>query len=383
MRIEEVTGLAARLSARQVEIERAVLTRVEGLSDAAKSTDAEYMEGLIEAVRSAIGFSIDTLERDEERPPPIPTALLSQARLAARNRVTLDTVLRRYIAGFVLLGDFTIEEAERMQATERPDLRRLLRSLAALLDRIVVTVSEEYSREQQRRPRSPEEHRLLKIRKLLAGELVDTTDLTYNFQGSHLGLVGSGPGTAQVLKELVRPLDLHLLLVHTAEETIWAWLGSRSGIDQTDIDQLAEQEVQPGIALAVGEPGEGLPGWRLTHRLARAALLIAKRGTNRPVRYAEVALVTSMLHDDLLVTSLKEIYLSPLRAERDGGVLARRTLRAYFAAGRNISSAAARLGVSRQAVGSRLRKIEQLLGRPLVTCAAEIEAALRLSAQDR
>lgn len=37
-------------------------------------------------------------------------------------------------------------------------------------------------------------------------------------------------------------------------------------------------------------------------------------------------------------------------------------------------------GVSRQAVGNRLRAIEAILGRPLPTCAASMEAALRLDA---
>ena len=99
------------------------------------------------------------------------------------------------------------------------------------------------------------------------------------------------------------------------------------------------------------------------------------------MRYAEVALLASMLRDDLLVSSLEEIYLAPLARERDGGVVARATLRAYFATERNVSSAAAVLGVSRQAVGRRLKAIEQRLGRPLNECAVEIEAALRLSGE--
>jgi DNA-binding PucR family transcriptional regulator len=56
----------------------------------------------------------------------------------------------------------------------------------------------------------------------------------------------------------------------------------------------------------------------------------------------------------------------------------RHTLRAYFAAERNVSSAAAALGVTRQTVTNRLRVIEETLDRPLGVWATEIEAALRM-----
>ena len=96
------------------------------------------------------------------------------------------------------------------------------------------------------------------------------------------------------------------------------------------------------------------------------------------VRYADVALIASALHDDLLVTSLRKLYLEPLEAERDGGEVLRETLRAYFGAGRNAASAAAVLGVSRQAVNGRLQAVEQSLGQSLRDCAGCSELALRL-----
>jgi hypothetical protein len=40
--------------------------------------------------------------------------LLVQARLAARSDVSLDIVLRRYFAGYSLLGDFLVGEADRL-----------------------------------------------------------------------------------------------------------------------------------------------------------------------------------------------------------------------------------------------------------------------------
>lgn len=105
---------------------------------------------------------------------------------------------------------------------------------------------------------------------------------------------------------------------------------------------------------------------------------IALRQSPGLVRYTDVALLASALRDDTLAGSLEGLYLAPLAEERDGGAALRRTLRAYFMAGRNVSSAAAALGVSRQTVNSRLRAIEERIGRPLDACTAELETALRL-----
>ncbi len=55
--------------------------------------------------------------------------------------------------------------------------------------------------------------------------------------------------------------------------------------------------------------------------------------------------------------------------------MARETLRAYFAADRNISSTAAALGVDRRTVTNRIRAIEDLFGRPLKDFATDLETA--------
>ena len=55
-------------------------------------------------------------------------------------------------------------------------------------------------------------------------------------------------------------------------------------------------------------------------------------------------------------------------------------LRAYFRAGRNVSSAAAALGLNRRTLSKRLQSAERILGRPLESLAADLEIALSLEA---
>jgi GGDEF-like domain/PucR C-terminal helix-turn-helix domain len=362
--------LAERLRERRAEIEQITRTRILAVSVLPRAAGPEYAEGLRGAVSAGIDYGIEGIERGEGRAPPIPEALLSQARLAARSGVSLDTVLRRYIAGHALLADFLLEEAMH-DGLEAPVLKRLLRSQAAIVDRLLTAVSEAFREESQHRNRSSERRRAERIERLLSGELLDTTHLAYDFEGWHLGLVVSGEGATEAVATLAGRLDRRLLTVQRGRETIWSWLGSRRRLDPGRLEELAG-ELPAGPTLAVGEPGEGLSGWRLTHRQARAAQSIALRSREAFVRYADVALDASMLQDDLLTISLRQLYLDPL----DEAAL--ETLRAYFAAERHALSAAAALGVSRRTIARRLRSIEARLGRSLNASMAEIEAALRL-----
>lgn len=378
MGLEEIRiDLSSRLQARREEIEEAAFTRIHAVGDPGIPSDPEYAEGLHAAVCAALDYGLATIESGEERAPAIPAALLTQARLAARSNVNLDTVLRRYLVGFTLLGDFLIEEAEAGDTLTGSALKRLLRAQSALFDRLIAAVTEEYMREADGRPGTAEQRRVEQVRRLLDGDLLDTAELEYEFDAHHLGVIAVGPAASAGLRDMARRLDCNLLLIQPIEATAWAWLGSRRPLDPRRLAKLASKSLA-GSLLAVGEPARGLAGWRLTHRQARAALPIARRDPRGPVRYSDVALLASILQDELLMTSLRLLYLDPLAEDRDGGEVLRETLRAYFSADHNVSSAAAALGVNRHTVTNRIRAIEERLGRPLSSCAPEVNAALRL-----
>jgi DNA-binding PucR family transcriptional regulator len=369
--------LRARLQARRGEIEEAITTRIFAVSDPHQIPDPEYAQGLREAVRAAVDYGLAALDLGDDRSPPPPPELRAQARLAARHGIGLDTVLRRYFAGQAVIADFIVAEAERSGPTAAKQLKRLLRAQAAVFDRVVAVVTEEHCREAESEASLGSDRRTELVKRLIAGQPLDVSRLDYPIEGHHLGLVATGPDAAEAIRAIVGPLDRNLLLIRE-DTSVWAWLGGRQEIDSVELDEAMPSELPPDLSLAIGEPGNGLSGWRLSHRQAKAALPFAIRGTAPFVRYSEVALLTSVLCDDLLVTSLRAMYLKPLEEERDGGETLRETLRAYFATGRNTASTAAALRVSRQTIANRLRAVEDRLAQPLTACAAELEVALRL-----
>jgi hypothetical protein len=372
-------AMAERLRERRAEIEQAVLVRASALLEGTDTIDPQFLDGQRMAVVAAVDYGLEAIELGEERAPAVPAIFHSHARLTARSGVSLDTMLRRYFAGYTLLGDFLVREAAGC-GVQGVALQCVMRGMATVFERLLSTMTEEYMREANGRLSSSEERLASRVRKLLDGELVDTGELDYEFNAWHVGALAVGTNAAAAVRELAGRLDRRLLLVCGGEGPVWAWFGSRRELDPVELQRRIASNWTSDVVLALGEPADGLAGWRLTHQQARAAFPIALRSPERFVRYADVALLASMLNDDLLTTSLHEIYIAPLAAERDGGQVMRETLRAYFTAERNASSAAAALGVNRRTVTSRLRAVEERLERPLSTCAAEMEAALRLEA---
>jgi hypothetical protein len=125
--------LAERLRDRLPELKTAIQTRVYSISDPREVSDPAYVEGLNAALAAAVEYRLEVLEVGERHAADVPAALLAQARLDARDRVPLDTVLRRYFAGNAFFADFLAEEAER-EGVPNATLRSLLAAQATVGD---------------------------------------------------------------------------------------------------------------------------------------------------------------------------------------------------------------------------------------------------------
>jgi PucR C-terminal helix-turn-helix domain/GGDEF-like domain len=369
-----LSDLKLRLYAEREEIEEALLVRVYGIEEPSE-TEFGYRNGLHAAVSAALDYAISAINEGDGF-PPIPLALLTQSRLAARTGVSLETVVRRYLSGFMLLSTFVAKAAEAEGLSHTHILHSVVQAQALQVDRIIESIAAEYRREAAESSYSSQHRRLERVRRLLNGEPIDLEEFGYNFDGWHLGLVIHAAPEG-CLRELAAALGRRLFWVESHDSLAWAWLWGSRPINSTEVVAEARRLIPAATRLAVGEPARGCTGWRLTHKQARAAFQVAGEGGAAVVRYAEVGLVSCVLGDEVMSASLRQRYLLPLSTGRNGGVL-RETLRAYFASGRNISSAAAALRVNRQTVRSRLRMIEEQIGSSLDDCGAEVEIALRV-----
>jgi hypothetical protein len=367
------------LAERRGELESATLARAQGIADPGEVPDPAYSQGLREAISAGVGYGLAALAapRTEVLPGPVPAPLLAQARFAARSGVPLETVLRRYFAGHALLGDLIAAAAQQGSAGS-VELREALRRQGVVVDRVVSAVAEEYGQEARGRARGPERRRAERVRMLLAGELVEEAELGYPLAAWHIGALAEGPGAKAALRELADVLDRRLLVVRAEPGALWAWLGGRTPVAAKQVLATAKRLCPREVSMALGEPGEGVEGWRLTHRQARGAMRVARAGPEPRLAYADVVLLVSALGDEVLTTSLYDTFLAPLEGERIGGEVLRQTLSAYLGAGGNVSAAAARLGASRRTINARLSLVEERLGRTIGSCRAELQLALTL-----
>lgn len=376
-----VLDLARRLRHRLSEIEEATLTRCHAIADPAEVADPEYGKRLRCSLTVAIEYAVEAVEMGESRAPQVPQELLSQARLAARNNVPLDVVLRRYLAGYCIFAEYVLRDVITGDHASTEWLQQTLRGQSAIFDRLITTVSEEHRKEQERPISSPHSRRLARVRRLLEGETIDTTDLNYDLDHWHIGVAARGSDLQAQFRELASRWHSSCLLIRSAPDQVWVWFGSKTRLGASDsgrLIKLVNDTAAEGTVIGVGEPAEAARGWRLTHRQAMATLALNPSQREGVLRYRDIALVSALLENDLLATSLRTMFLAPLEETRDEGQSARETLQAYFSTQGNISSAAALLGVKRHTVTNRLRAIEERLGRSLTDCHIEMQAALQV-----
>lgn len=215
------------LRSRRSEIEQAIFARVREVArDPWIDRDAEYLEGLRATVAAAIDYVLNGIGR--EGPVLVPPEVAAQAERAARGGLSLDAVLRRYMAGSALLGDFLNEEAERVELADAGHmLRDVLRAQSSLLDELVVVAARAHAGALVQVASSRDQRLGERVRRLLAGGRLEPDGLGYEMECEHLGAIAVGPGSEQLLRRLAEELDRQLLSVPCAALTMWAWFGGR------------------------------------------------------------------------------------------------------------------------------------------------------------
>jgi PucR C-terminal helix-turn-helix domain len=377
--LAEIRSLLVRgLRARRPEIEQAIGDRINSsVPHPASRGSPDYEAGLRGAIRAVVGYSLDALEQGPEWSGPVPPLAAAQARRAARVGVNLGTIQRRYFAGYREFGEFVMSEIERIGFLNNGEVMHHLRRMQeAMLEHLAAGIEHEYNHEHESIGSS---RRAEIVQRLLSGEPVEAAELVeldYEIDTHwHLGLIASGPGIENVVQALKARYGCKLLSV-TFNSRVCAWLGMEEA--PAGNDERLSTTGHAELSLAIGEPGRGFDGWRLTHHQARAAFAVALRRPERIAWYADTRLLAAALQNETLARSLTQRYLVPLSAQADRGAKLRHTLKTYIDLECNATSAAHGLGVGRHTVESRVHTAERLIGSTLRDCLPELDVALRL-----
>jgi sugar diacid utilization regulator len=334
-------------------------------------------------IAACLDCGLASIEQRSQWLGPIPPEVTAHARRAASSGVSLTTALCRCVAAYSLVWGFVLDDVADHPPPGQQTfvlLHQVSAALAAVLARVQAEIADAQSAEITRRSRSREQRRAEIVRRLLACERVDSSELAeldYQLDVWHVALIATGAKAKEAVRHLASELGRQVLLIQHNEATMWTWLGSPHRPAFDDIERVYAK-LSADAPIAVGEPGRGVDGWRTSHCEARGALLVARERPTRITRYLDVALEAVALQDEALADSLIEKYLLPLEAVSIGGQMARKTVRALFDAEHNVSSAANTLNAHRSSVHRWREQIEQRLGYRLHEHQAEIETALRV-----
>lgn len=314
--------------------------------------------------------------------PPLPLGPPSQAIEAARTSVRagvpLADLLQTYRVGQAICWDAMLDAIQSVtQVTDqaRTDaLRSCTHFLFAYVDAVIPYVTNEYTRERDRLLRGNEQRRVQLIRDVLDGTDVDGSELGYDLNAIHRGVVAWGAGADAEIARLAGVLDSRALVVAVSGQTVWGWLaGGAAGDDRALGAALGGWTG----GVAIGRAAAGHCGFRRTHRQARAAHRIGVAMRAAVTHFDDVELECVLLADEHAARAFVANQLAPLDEGRDGAKL-RETLSAYFECSFNASAAAAKLKVNDRTIAYRLNTVEELVGRPVRARQTELQAAIRL-----
>jgi hypothetical protein len=322
----------------------------------------------------------------------VPPAAATYARRFAQHDLSLEALLRAYRLGEHMFLQWVIQDLRR-QALAADDALAVTSHVALLLngyiDRVIEGLIDIYRTERQRWQERSDAAHAAQVRAVLAGE-----ELTISVAEQMLGVALRGWHTAAVAwvnsdSAAAQLGTVGLLLteasgrtpmtVYADASTIWAWMFF-PGRPSVDVDRLAARLTKHDrLRIALGEPGTGLAGFRSSHEEALRARQVAEidaRPTQQLYPHAQVALAGLLIDQRDAVRLWVQRTLGELAREDKTMARLRHTVQVLLEANGSYTEAAARMHVHKNTVLYRVRKAEELLGRPVADDRLAIQVAL-------
>ncbi|MHB8691244.1 MAG: PucR family transcriptional regulator [Solirubrobacteraceae bacterium] len=329
-----------------------------------------------------------------------PEAAIAYAHEYAHRGIDLPVLLAVVRSGY---AEFSSQWSRRF-SEEEPPTRASLEALSASLldifayvDSISTAFVVAYTDERARWSRSVESLRLDVVRTILGGDAVDpevaSQRLGQRLDTAHRAFVvwsDSEPtlGVRGALEAACRELfdragTEHRLIVPLTGQLIAGWIsGVSAAIDEASLGS------QPLTALdgidvkaALGLPGDGIAGFRSSHRQALHAQRVARAlgdGADDVTAYSEVGLLALASVDLEHAAEFVSEELGALAAPDGATTKIANTVRIYLDEGRSRARTARRLELHTNTIAYRLMRAAELLGHELDHRAAEVAVALSI-----
>lgn len=362
--------------------------------------DPESVEENRASAEASIRAAARMLETgsDPER-VPLPPATVAYVQESARRGVPFPSLLRSYRLGHEAMTDELVDRiAEAADPKALAAATKLCNAWVFGFVDAALTASEEvYDAEQERWLHSAAASRAETIRAILSGRQRDpglaSKRLGYRLDGEHVGAIAwldAAPDGANPIARLERDLEQvgnsigaeRRILHPLGLLAVAAWFRAPAGFDSAALERAGADRRPDRVRIAIGEPGDGLDGFRRTHEeaaQARRVASLAGLGAGTLTRYDQVALRSLATANLPEAREFVERELGGLAANDDVSVRLAATLRAYLDELASRGRTAKRLGIHENTVSNRVRQAEEVLGRPVEERNLELRVALAIA----
>lgn len=398
-----VTAVARRLPAAVPQLTRELVTSYLELMPELQG-DEGVQELLAASTSSNLSALADVLVHGiPTEQASVPLAAAEYTRRLAQRDVPLESLLRGYRLGQARFLQWWFEELgpRRLDA---PVLLAVVQEVTAVASAYVDRVCDElvgiFTAEQELWRRRIDTARAARIRAVLLDPAMDVATAEAmtgrRMRGWHVAAVlwagpgGPGDAPADVALAALTPVGEQFPLVVAADtSTVWAWAtGPAAAPEDAGVLEAALEaalEARPDLRVALGNPGRGLSGFRSSHREALRAQMVAEATddprASRLTTFSAVSIAALLAGDlDALRTWVHRTLGDLARADGATATL-RETARVFLGTGGSFAAAATRLHVHKNTVLYRLRRAEEIRGRPLTGDRLDVEVALEVCAR--
>jgi DNA-binding PucR family transcriptional regulator len=383
--------MGQRLASVTTDIQTVIEAAIPGLraDESTKLLYASVGENVDAAVRSFV-------DGDELASVAAPAAAVDYARRLAQQDVPATLLIRAYRVGQARFLRHCIEELLRQSPGDH------LEGLATLemseivsdyVDQVVEQVLTTYAQGRDEWLRDRSAMLALRVRELLGGAPVDVNAteraLDYRLDQHHVGLVAwvDEPAAADALERIRGAIGAlgrafgcatAPLVVPADESSAWAWIPTKARVAKTkELDAATASE--PTVSLAVGEPAGGIEGFRRSHDQAVSARAVALAAGDQRLPatpFVDVAPIAMLCSDLDSARAWVHETLGDLAVESSRNEGLRETARVFLQTGGSYTATAEQLFLHRNTAQYRVRKAEEVRGRPLRDGRLDVELAL-------
>jgi hypothetical protein len=331
----------------------------------------------------------------------VPEPALVYAQGLVHRRIPLAVLLRAYRLGhayFWNIASGSLRDAVREEAVLGSSLEVAGNFMFEYIDGVSDQLVAAYHVERDRWVRTAAAVRAETVRHILDGHLeherAASSRLGYELRRHHVGLILSveadnrpDDGIASLEREAIEAAAIvgcgDPLLVPAGAAVLWAWCGTFRPPAPEALGKLERHRPHAGVRIAIGRPGYGIEGFRVSHmeagHAARFWSLEGTLGGGATTSYRQVEVVSLLAADLDRARRFVLSQLGPLAEQSEAAATTRATLLGFLAHGCSHVRAAQELHMHQNTVYNRVRRAEELIGGSVSERRVELQTALMLS----